>query len=122
VSGLTIETNDIAARSYLLADFHVCMVDYLSDRILVDVLRDLTARAILIAALCQTAQDATVACDEHQQITDLFAAGELERAAQQMLSHIDNVEAGLTRQIEPDPLVDLRTALQHLLRIGKDRT
>jgi DNA-binding GntR family transcriptional regulator len=122
VSGLTIETNDIAARSYLLADFHVCMVDYLSDRILVDILRDLTARAILIAALCQTAQDATVACDEHKQITDLFAAGELERAAQQMLSHIDNVEAGLTRQIEPDPLVDLRTALQHLLRIGKDRT
>jgi DNA-binding GntR family transcriptional regulator len=85
-------------------------------------LRDLTARTILIAALYQNAQDATVACDEHEQITDLLAAGELERAAKLMLSHIDNVEAGLTKQIEPDPLIDLRTALQHPLKIGKDRT
>jgi DNA-binding GntR family transcriptional regulator len=119
---VAIETNDIAARSYLLADFHVCMVECLGNRILADILRDLTARTILIAALYQTAQDATVACDEHEQITDLLAAGELDRAARQMLSHIDNVEAGLTKQIEPDPLIDLRTALQHPLKIEKDRT
>jgi DNA-binding GntR family transcriptional regulator len=117
-----IAANDIAARSYLLADFHVCMVECLSNPILADILRDLTARTILIAALYQNAQDATVACDEHEQITNLLAAGELARAARQMLSHIDNVEAGLTRQVPNDPLIDLRTALQHPLKIGKDRT
>jgi DNA-binding GntR family transcriptional regulator len=98
------------------------MVECLSNNILADILRDLTARTILIAALYQTAQDATVACDEHERITDLLAAGQLEQAAQQMLSHIDNVEAGLTKQIEPDPLIDLRTALQHPLKTEKDRT
>jgi len=115
-----IETNDIAARSYLLADFHVCMVECLNNRILADILRDLTARTILIAALYQTAQDATVACDEHEQITTLLANGENERAARQMLLHIDNVEAGLTKQVEHDPLIDLRTALQPPIKIEKD--
>jgi DNA-binding GntR family transcriptional regulator len=115
-----ISAGDIAARSYLLADFHVCMVECLNNRILADILRDLTARTILIAALYQTAQDATVACDEHEQITDILAAGDHERAARQMVSHIDNIEAGLTRQVENDPLIDLRMALQHPLKTEKD--
>jgi DNA-binding GntR family transcriptional regulator len=117
-----IAANDVAARSYLLADFHGCMVECLNNRILADIPRDPTARTILIAALSQTAQDATVACDEHEQITDLLADGNNARAAQQMVPHIDNVEAGLTKQIEPDPLIDLRTALQHPLKTEKDRT
>jgi DNA-binding GntR family transcriptional regulator len=115
----SIAANDIAARSYLLADFHVCLVECLNNRILADILRDLTARTILIAALSQTAQDATVACDEHEQITNLLADGDHERAAQQMVSHIDNVEAGLTKQVPNDPLIDLRIALQHPLRTEK---
>ncbi|MGD0104985.1 MAG: GntR family transcriptional regulator [Rhodopila sp.] len=114
-----IAANDIAARSYLLADFHVCMVECLHNRILADILRDLTARTILIAALSQSAQDATVACDEHEQITNLLADGKNQRAAQQMVSHIDNVEAGLTRQVPSDPLIDLRIALQHPLKTEK---
>jgi DNA-binding GntR family transcriptional regulator len=114
-----IAANDIAARSYLLADFHVCMVECLNNRILADILRDLTARTILIAALSQTAQDATIACDEHEQITDLLADGKNVRAAQQMVSHIDNVEAGLTKQVPNDPLTDLRMALQHPLKTEK---
>ena len=107
-----IAANDIAARSYLLADFHVCMVECLNNRLLAEILRDLTARTILIAALAQTAQDATGVCDEHEQITNLLADGENERAASLMVSHIDNVEAGLTKQVAKDPLIDLRTALQ----------
>jgi len=105
-----IAANDIAARSYLLADFHVCMVECLDNRILAD---------ILSAALSQSAQDATVACDEHEQITNLLADGKNQRAAQQMVSHIDNVEAGLTRQVPSDPLIDLRIALQHPLKTEK---
>jgi DNA-binding GntR family transcriptional regulator len=95
------------------------MVECLHNRILADILRDLTARTILIAALSQSAQDATVACDEHEQITNLLADGKNQRAAQQMVSHIDNVEAGLTRQVPSDPLIDLRIALQHPLKTEK---
>jgi DNA-binding GntR family transcriptional regulator len=83
-------------------------------------LRDLTARTVLIASLYQSTQDATVACDEHEAITSHIAEGDLAGAARLMTSHIDNVEVGLTKRIERDPLVDLRSALQP--RSGQTRT
>jgi DNA-binding GntR family transcriptional regulator len=115
-----IAAEDVAARSFLLADFHVCLVEALGNRILVDLLRDLTARTVLIASLYQSTQDATVACDEHEAITSYIAEGDLAGAARLMTSHIDNVEVGLTKRIERDPLVDLRSALQP--RSGQTRT
>jgi len=108
-----IATNDIAARSYLLADFHVCMVIAFENHMLADILRDLTARTILIAALYQSVHDATESCDEHEAITNCLAAGDIEGAAAQMISHIGNVESGLTRRVDRDPLLDLRLALEH---------
>jgi len=108
-----IAANDIAARSYLLADFHVCMVTAFENHMLAEILRDLTARTILIAALYQSAHDATESCDEHERITDCLAAGDIEGAACQMISHIGNVESGLTRRVDRDPLLDLRLALEH---------
>jgi len=48
--------------------------------------------------------------------TNLLADGEFEAAARQMISHIDTVEAGLTRQIGKDPLIDLRIALLRPLK------
>jgi DNA-binding GntR family transcriptional regulator len=108
-----IAANDIAARSYLLADFHVCMVIAFENHLLADILRDLTARTILIAALYQSVHDATESCDEHERITDCLAAGDIEGAAKQMISHIGNVESGLTRRVDRDPLLDLRLALEH---------
>jgi DNA-binding GntR family transcriptional regulator len=92
------------------------MVESLGNPILGDILRDLTARTVLIASLYQSAQDATRATDEHEQLTNLLADGEFERAARQMISHIDHVEAGLTKQIDKDPLIDLRTALLQPLK------
>jgi DNA-binding GntR family transcriptional regulator len=106
-----IASNDVAARSYLLADFHVCMVEAFGNRILADILRDLTAHTVLIAALYQSTHDATASCDEHEQIADLLASDDREQAARQMIAHIGNVEAGLTKPIERDPLLDLRLAL-----------
>jgi DNA-binding GntR family transcriptional regulator len=108
-----IAANDIAARSYLLADFHVCMVTAFENHMLAEILRDLTARTILIAALYQSVHDATESCDEHERITDCLAAGDIEGAAKQMISHIGNVESGLTRRVDRDPLLDLRLALEH---------
>lgn len=111
-----IAANDIAARSYLLADFHVCMVTAFENHMLAELLRDLTARTILIAALYQSVHDASEACDEHERITDLLAVGDLEGAAKQMISHIGNVESGLTKRVETDPLLDLRQALQQSVK------
>jgi DNA-binding GntR family transcriptional regulator len=107
-----IAADDVGARSYLLGDFHVCMVEAFGNRILADILRDLTARTVLISALYQSSHDATESCDEHAEITDRLAAGDLAGAAALMIDHIGHVEAGLTKRIDRDPLLDLRHALQ----------
>ncbi|MCK8785899.1 GntR family transcriptional regulator [Roseomonas sp. NAR14] len=114
-----IAGDDIGARSYLLGDFHVCMVEALGNRTLAEILRDLTARTVLISALYQSTHDATESCDEHERIVALMAAGDLAGAAALMVTHIGHVEAGLTRRIERDPLLDLRQALR-LLPKGAD--
>ncbi len=111
-----IAANDISARSYLLADFHVCMAEALENNILADIMRDLTARVILIAALYQSDRDATEACNEHERITDLIAAGDIEGAAKEMVAHIDNIESGLTQRLDRDALSDLRQLLQQPLK------
>jgi len=107
-----IAADDAAARSFLLGDFHVCMVEAFGNRILADILRDLTARTVLISALYQSTGDASKSCDEHERIIDALQAGDLNRAADLMIEHIGNVEAGLTKRIDSDPLLDLRQALQ----------
>jgi DNA-binding GntR family transcriptional regulator len=107
-----IAADDAAARSFLLGDFHVCMVEAFGNRILADILRDLTARTVLISALYQSTGDASKSCDEHERVIDALQAGDLNRAADLMTEHIGNVEAGLTKRIDSDPLLDLRQALQ----------
>lgn len=107
-----IAAQDVAARSYLLGDFHVCMVEAFGNRALADILRDLTARTVLIAALYQSTHEAAESCDEHELITDALATGDLARAADLMAMHIRHVEAGLTKRVDRDPLSDLRHALQ----------
>lgn len=107
-----ISSGDAGARSYLLGDFHVCMAEACGHRILADILRDLTARTVLISALYQSTHDAEASCDEHAAIADAIAASDQHRAAELMTAHIGNVEAGLTKRIDHDPLLDLRQALR----------
>jgi DNA-binding GntR family transcriptional regulator len=107
-----IANHDVSARSYLLAEFHICMAEAFGNLTLADILRDLTARTILISALYQSTHDASESCDEHEQITDCIARGDLTGAAALMTAHIGHVEAGLTKRIDRDPLFDLRNALQ----------
>jgi DNA-binding GntR family transcriptional regulator len=82
-----IASNDVGARWYLVG-------------------------TVLISALYQSTHDATESCDDHEHITAALAAGDLDRAASLMTAHIGSVEAGLTRRIDRDPLLDLRQALQ----------
>jgi DNA-binding GntR family transcriptional regulator len=108
-----IQSGDIAARSYLLGEFHVCMAELFGNRMLADILRDLTARTVLISMLYQSTHDAAESCAEHARIVAAMRAGDRDRAAHLMAEHIGHVEAGLTERIapEPDPLAGLREAL-----------
>ena len=67
-------------------------------RILTDILRDLTARTVLISALYQSNHDAEQSCAEHAAITDAIAANDRRRAAELMTAHIGNVEQYVTER------------------------
>jgi len=112
-----IEGADVATRTFLLADFHVCLAECLGHRVLCDLLRDLTARTTLVASLYQSTHDARQSCADHAQIVTAVAAGDAEHAAQLMLVHIGGVEDGLgTSAAALDPLERLRASLAPLAR------
>ena len=90
-----IDSGDAATRTFLLADFHVCLADCLGNRLLTDVIRDLTARTTLVASLYQSTHDAQQSCDDHARIVAALAAGELETAQRLMAEHIGSVQESL---------------------------
>ncbi|NKK56242.1 GntR family transcriptional regulator [Rhizobium leguminosarum bv. viciae] len=107
-----IASGDVASRSHLLADFHVCLAETLGFHPLLDILSDLTARTLLFEALYQSTPDAACSCDEHEQIVDRLAAGDYSGASREMITHIDHIEADLASRIKHAPQLDLREALQ----------
>ena len=90
-----IAGTDVATRTFLLADFHVCLAECLGHGLLSGMLRDLTARTSLVASLYQSTHDARKSCSEHERIVDTIETGDLARAAALMLDHIGNVEDAL---------------------------
>ena len=90
-----IDGGDAATRAFLLADFHVCLADCLGNRLLTDVMRDLTARTTLVATLYQSTHDARQSCADHAGIVAAMAAGDIARAEALMVKHIGNVQEAL---------------------------
>lgn len=90
-----IRSGDTAARTFLLADFHVCLAECLGHRLLCDVMRDLTARTTLVASLYQSTHEASQSCAEHEDIVAALEEGDAVTAAQRMLDHIGSVESAL---------------------------
>ena len=90
-----IAAGDAAMRSFLLADFHVCLADCLGNRLLTDVMRDLTARTTLVASLYQSTHDANQSCDDHEAIVGALAKGDTAKAERLMAEHIGSVRETL---------------------------
>ncbi len=107
---------DVATRTFLLADFHVCLADCLGNRLLTDVMRDLTARTTLVASLRQSTHDASQSCDEHAQIVTALEAGDTACAERLMAAHIGSVEEALGNAPPSavDPNEKLRASLAPL--------
>jgi len=90
-----IEDGDAATRTFLLADFHVCLAECYGNRLLSDVMRDLTARTTLVALLYQSSHDAAQSCAEHAAIVDALERGDAKTAEKLMLAHIGSVQGAL---------------------------
>jgi DNA-binding GntR family transcriptional regulator len=108
-----IEGADAATRAFLLADFHVCLAEQMGHQLLVDVLRDLTARTTLAATLYQSKHEAGQSCAEHGAIVAALEAGDTAKARKLMIEHIGNVERSLEVETaaEPDAPARLRATL-----------
>ena len=113
-----IESQDVASRTFLLADFHVCLADCLGHRVLCGMLRDLTARTTLVASLYQSSHDARESCADHARIVAALARGDADGASEIMLVHIGGVEDGLGQSVAAvDPIERLRNSLAPLARV-----
>ena len=117
-----IAEGDAAKRTFLLADFHVCLAECSGNRLLADVMRDLTARTTLVALLYQSSHDASQSCDDHAAIVNALAKGDTDTAEKLMLAHIGNVQGGLNESAASeggnDQLSRLRASLTPL-RLAK---
>ncbi|WHO75641.1 GntR family transcriptional regulator [Rhizobium sp. BT03] len=113
---LNEERNAMAAGdrqrlTYLMGDFHIRIAELSGNAIVVDILRDLTARTILISMLYQSEFHAAQSHEGHCRIFEAMQAGDFVRAAELSVEHLDDVEMGLDLTARPDPLSDLRNSL-----------
>ncbi|MBB4227918.1 GntR family transcriptional regulator [Rhizobium mongolense] len=95
----------------LMGDFHIRIAELGGNPILVDILRDLTARTILISMLYQSEFHAVQSHEGHCRIFEAMAAGDFVKAAELSVEHLDEVETGLDLTTRPDPLSELRSSL-----------
>ena len=96
----SIVNGDAAARSVLLADFHVCLADCLGNRFLTAMMVDLSARTTLASALYQSTSEAQLSNDDHASIVDALAVGDTALAERLMLAHIDALAGRLDATLD----------------------
>ncbi|HXV32062.1 MAG TPA: GntR family transcriptional regulator [Sinorhizobium sp.] len=113
---LAEEKAAIAARdrqrlTCLMGDFHIRIAELSGNAILVEILRDLTARTILISLLYQSDFHAMQSHLGHCRIVAAMEEGDFQKAAGLSVEHLDEVETGLDLTRRPDPLADLRHSL-----------
>jgi len=111
-----IDAGSAATRTFLLADFHVCLAECFGNRLLADVMRDLTARTTLVSLLYQSTHDAAQSCSEHAAIVAALEKGDAAKAERLMLEHIGNVQGALgeSSSSSQDDLERLRASLTPL--------
>ena len=90
-----VDSNDIANRTELLGDFHVCMAQLMGNTVLAQLLFDLTSRCTLAALMYQTTAAAQHSYEEHSAILQAIASRNELLALQLMDDHLCNVEKAL---------------------------
>ncbi|ARP84286.1 GntR family transcriptional regulator [Bordetella genomosp. 8] len=86
---------DVQLRNRLLADFHTLLAEVAGNAVLTEMLRELSARSAIITVLYQSTVDAACSSDEHHAFLEAAREGDVERACQLMIEHLDHVEQGL---------------------------
>ncbi|MBY4899035.1 GntR family transcriptional regulator [Cupriavidus sp. AU9028] len=102
----------VQVRTRLLSDFHILLAEVAGNRVLTEMLRELSLRSAVITMLYQSQRDAVCSADEHRLFIDAARAGDADRAVALMLDHLGHVEQALQFEPEDDAQPrDLVTAL-----------
>ena len=96
-----VESGDAPGRIELLGDFHVRMAELMGNSVLAELLSDLISRCALITLMYQSAHAAQESNDEHAQIVDAMAKGDVEKSVALMDAHLSQVFNNL--QLEKRP-------------------
>ncbi|KZC97678.1 GntR family transcriptional regulator [Oceanibaculum pacificum] len=106
-----VQSGSVHDRTCALGDFHIHLAEALSNPLLTEIIRDLTARTVLVSMLYQSVDDAASSNADHAAILDAMQSGRWAEAAALMAAHIDQVEAGLDLSARLDPLAGLKDIL-----------
>lgn len=106
-----MEAGDRQRLTCLMGDFHIRIAELAGNPVLTEILRDLTARTILISMLYQSDFHALQSHLGHCRIADAMEDGDFAKAAALSIEHLDEVETGLDLTQRPDPLSELRSSL-----------
>lgn len=102
-----IARSDVAARTRLLAQFHVLLAEALGNDVLAELMGDLLSRSSLVSLLVQSAHSAEESHDEHVAIVDALSRHDARAAARLMGSHLGSVERNLRLHPRSGDLADI---------------
>lgn len=99
----SLDGNDAQLRNRLLSDFHILLAEVVGNKVLTDMLHELSLRSAVITMLYQSRRDAACSSDEHGEFIEAARAGDVERAVALMVGHLDHVEGALHFGEAPEP-------------------
>lgn len=97
-----------------LSEFHLMLGHICGNCVLADILDNLMVRSSLIVALYQRNDSPPCASDEHETIIDALAEGDRQRAIDEMIAHLNELEAQLDLEERLPSEVNLQDALSGL--------
>lgn len=104
--------NDVTTDIIKLSGgFHLLMAELSGSDFLFGTMRDLISRTSLITAVYRNTARFNCGPDEHAEIVEAIAAGDVEKASRLMERHLDHVESELDLREVRDMSHDLRAAL-----------
>ena len=108
----TANTNDATTDIIKLSGgFHLLLAEISGSDFLFGMMRDLISRTSLITAVYRNTARFNCRPDEHAEIVDAIAAGDLKKASALMEHHLEHVESELDLREVRDMSHDLRAAL-----------
>lgn len=100
-------SGDALLAMHLAGEFHIELAGALGNPVLVEILRELIARANVALAVYEQQGRAVCRCDEHRRILRHLGDGDVTAAAEEMRAHLTAIEESLALPREPRRPIDL---------------